>query len=251
MTDLRERFSESDRLPVPDLWEEASSRTPGPLPRGDHARRVVTIAVAIAVAAGGIGLARGLLFPSRASAPGATPPNETPSSEPTEDPGGPASRATRYEFVTIRVVSSTRDRLVLEGPIGLARWTLNANCDVTGFSIRLGRNTGGFGGSGCGGDAYLGSGGAGGLAVDETFYQVVVGQAIPQKGYRVRVVLGDGRSVEVTPLEGLWMVVLGPAEDVLGGVPDEESWPARAELLDAGGNVISTQEYPDWVYATG
>jgi Tol biopolymer transport system component len=57
MPDLDERFRSLSRAPVPDLWEDARERTPRPLPRAPRGSRVVTVFVAFAVAAAGVGAA--------------------------------------------------------------------------------------------------------------------------------------------------------------------------------------------------
>ena len=54
MADLEERFRSLSRTRAPDLWPDASTRRPGPLPPPPTARRVVTAVVALAIAAAAI-----------------------------------------------------------------------------------------------------------------------------------------------------------------------------------------------------
>ena len=53
MTDLRERFTDTERIPAPDLWEDIRWRTiSGPQVRVERpttAKRVVTVVVAFAI----------------------------------------------------------------------------------------------------------------------------------------------------------------------------------------------------------
>jgi len=57
MTDLNERFRTLDRLAPPDLWDDAERRRPGTRLLGSRRHRLITAAVALVVAAAGIGLA--------------------------------------------------------------------------------------------------------------------------------------------------------------------------------------------------
>lgn len=57
MTDLNERFRTLDRMAPPDLWDEAERRRPGLRPSASHRYRLITAAVALVVAAAGVGLA--------------------------------------------------------------------------------------------------------------------------------------------------------------------------------------------------
>jgi hypothetical protein len=57
MTDLREQFRTLDRLDAPDLWPEAERRQPGTARPHRRQSRLLAAAVALVVAAVGIGLA--------------------------------------------------------------------------------------------------------------------------------------------------------------------------------------------------
>jgi len=57
VTDLNERFQTLDRMAPPDLWDEAERRRPGIRPSASHRYRLITAAVALVVAAAGVGLA--------------------------------------------------------------------------------------------------------------------------------------------------------------------------------------------------
>jgi Tol biopolymer transport system component len=57
VSDLKERFQSLDRIPAPDLWRDISRREPGDLKLGTSWRRVAMAALALAVAAAGIGVA--------------------------------------------------------------------------------------------------------------------------------------------------------------------------------------------------
>jgi dipeptidyl aminopeptidase/acylaminoacyl peptidase len=65
MTDLNERFRTLDRLAPPDLWDDAERRRPGTRLLGSRRHRLITAAVALVVAAAGIGLAARTFVGSR------------------------------------------------------------------------------------------------------------------------------------------------------------------------------------------
>ncbi len=78
MSDLSERYRLLTSLPAPDLWPDIERRTPGPA-RGRPPRRLLTAAVALAVAAAAIGFAiRSFGLQHETPSPGSTP-SPTPS----------------------------------------------------------------------------------------------------------------------------------------------------------------------------
>ena len=57
MSDVKDRFRTLDRIPTPDLWRDIERREPADLSLGPSWRRVGVVALALLVAAAGIGLA--------------------------------------------------------------------------------------------------------------------------------------------------------------------------------------------------
>ncbi len=121
-------------------------------------------------------------------------------------------------LVPQQVISSNADTLVIEAPIGVARWTLHG-CDVVGGPANLNMHpSGGFGSGVCGGGTQL-SAGVGGLNIcpsrckaqgSGTFYDVLSGRTLPEPGVSIVVTFTDGTKTTVTPSLGLWMVVFIP-----------------------------------------
>ena len=84
MTDLRRGLSRVDEVPAPDLWLEATRRTPGPLPRAPVLGRVLTVALTLAVVAAGVGIGVAALHahPRAGSAPATSEPSAAPTITP-------------------------------------------------------------------------------------------------------------------------------------------------------------------------
>ncbi|MBA3551905.1 MAG: hypothetical protein H0W27_03395 [Actinobacteria bacterium] len=135
-------------------------------------------------------------------------------------------------FVDSTVVSSSRNRLVVEAPPGKIRWSFDGTtCSVTEHPLTV-SGGGGFGGGGCQGNAYL-SWTTGGVGSDEEAYTVAGGRTLPQEGVRVRVTLGNGSTAWVEPREGLWLAVIQRCGDSAGTAID------TIEAVDADGTVLA------------
>lgn len=252
MSDLEDRFRDAGRIPVPDLWNDASSRAPGPMPGGGTARRIGAAAVAIAVAASGIALARGLAtdepastFGTGSSRPGG--PMAGPSVSPTHEP--PTPIPARFEFVRTVVVSATANRLIVDDRFGRVRWTVDQGCDVDSYWLvgerHEGETTSGETSGSCGEESTsLEVGAVGSLREADGHYGFAAGRALSEPGYRVRATLGDGRTTVVTPLNGLWLIVTEQAPGAGSLRPDRDSVVTRVELLDPDGRVVATQDLP-------
>jgi hypothetical protein len=238
MRELRDRFDVANRMTAPDLWPDIETRRPGP--PAQPPRAVGAIVVALLVTVVGIAIAAVALWPSADPAPaGITSPSSEP--EPSFDPG--AGSTVRFEFVPAEVVSSSRAELVVDAPADVARWTFEtASGSVDGRPLDGSKENGGFGG-GCGGDAYLSVCGPGQLFLAGRSYAVVYGRVLPVDGYRVRVTLADGRSTTITALEGLWIVVMGAADEPRGAGPDRDSVVRKVELIAPDGSITSVEDY--------
>ena len=153
------------------------------------------------------------------SHPGSSPAlgtSATPSPSPYSDPfDRPPLK--HVSLVTQHVLSSSADSLVIEAPVGAARWSLHG-CEVMGGSADgTSPRSGGFGSGTCGGGTQL-SAGVGGLSIcpwscppsSGTFYEVISGRTLPDPGVHIDVTFIDGTTTTVRPSLGLWMVVFRP-----------------------------------------
>ncbi len=134
-------------------------------------------------------------------------------------------------FVDSTVVSSSRNRLVVEAPPEEIRWSFDGTtCSVTENPLTF-SGGGGFGGI-CQGDAYL-SFTMGGLGSGGAAFTLAGGRTLPQEGVRVRVTLAKGSSALVKPMEGLWLAVVQRCGDSAGTAID------TIEAVDADGTVLA------------
>jgi hypothetical protein len=139
-------------------------------------------------------------------------------------------------LVSQQVLSSSADSLVIEAPIGVARWSLHG-CDVGGGPANVNRpRAGSFGSGSCGGGTRL-SAGVGGLTVSGVFYDVISGRTLPDLGVHITVTFHDGTTTAVSPSQGLWMVVFRPHPEVYSPA----SPVAIVRAIASDGTVLATQ----------
>src|SRR2546425_6784266 len=140
--------------------------------------------------------------------------------------------------VPTRLVTANSDRLVVEAPPGRVGWTLTSTaCSVSGVTIAGKRDSGGFGGGGCGGNPYLGAG-EGGLRLHDPWYSVPYGRTAPVIVVTVRVTLWSGQVFETRPLSGLWMLVLTCSEH------DPGCDARKIQAIGTDGSVLATARFP-------
>jgi hypothetical protein len=146
-------------------------------------------------------------------------PTVTASSTPSPPPGSNPLTWPPLKYVSLvsqRVISSSADSLVVEAPVGVARWSLRG-CSVEGGPADVKRpRSGGFGSGACGPGTQL-SAGVGGASICTSFcstfnpsgpfYYVISGRTIPDPGVHIVVTFPDGTTTTVIPSLGLWMVV--------------------------------------------
>ncbi|MDP9225248.1 MAG: hypothetical protein M3P18_15670 [Actinomycetota bacterium] len=147
-------------------------------------------------------------------------------------------------LVSQRVLSSSADRLVVEAPVGVARWSLHG-CSVVGGAADVNQpRSGGFGSGTCGGGTQL-SAGVGGLRIcpsscppsSGTFYDVISGRTLPNSGVHIVVTFHDGTSTTVTPSLGLWMVVFRPHPEIY----NPASPVAVVQAIAMDGTILATE----------
>jgi hypothetical protein len=223
---------------------------------GDVARRMTRrrrhrlIATIVACVVVGLGVVIPLAaitpLANHGPAPVGSSPTVTSSPTPSPPPNPFTRPPLRYvSLVSQRVVSSSTDRLVIEGPVGVARWSLNG-CSVTGGPANINRHrSGGFGSGSCGNGTQL-SAGVGGLmicpkicssSVTGTFYDVISGRTLPNSGVHIAVTFHDGTTTTVTPSLGLWMVVFRPHPAIYN--PTSPIAIVRAIAMD--GTILATE----------
>src|SRR5436309_2649901 len=115
MSDLVDRFRDLDRVPTPDLWDDARTRTPRGLIRPGRQRFAVMVMAGVVAAAGLTGIVIALLGGSKGSlavAPtaSATAPSPLPTAGETVRDSGLTGHG-RYRC------SATFSRMVRSGPL--------------------------------------------------------------------------------------------------------------------------------------
>jgi hypothetical protein len=140
-------------------------------------------------------------------------------------------------FVETVVISTSRTKLVVQAPPERVRWVFDGTtCSVQAKPLNK-PGGGGFGGAGCGGDAYFAADGPGGLGLLGASFNVVSGRVLPEPGVIVRVTLADGRSIDVNPSDGLWMVVVQRCGDYFNTKIN------KAVAISPDGQILGTQRF--------
>jgi hypothetical protein len=238
MRDLRERFEEAAGMRAPDLWPDIESRRPGSPPR--NPRRAWAVGVALILTAGIV--LSGVWLAGR-SPEVRRPAGLTPSPSPTDEQRSPRNVTGRFEFVPQTLISASESRLRIDAPPGIGRWVLDCRSGVSGHALDGSQGSSGFGAD-CPVDALIGwGGGIGGIYLVDRHYLAIAGRALPDPGSKIRATLADGRSMTLSPAEGLWIFVLRAADKTVTS-PDPGSRVVRLERLDADGKVTFTVPIP-------
>ncbi len=235
-TAVLERLA-AEHVPSPEAYTTTLRRARRREVRG----RVLAGLAAVVIAVAGL-TAAWAAFGRRSAVPGTSP---TPTSATERTTSGPPSSVVGHPSpAPTRLISSSRNRLVVEAPPGVYRWTFDApGCKTAGHPVS--GKGGGSGGGTCGGNAYLGFNGlALGLRDPNgpgwTTYDTLSGRTLPAKGIEVRVTFTDGTQTILVPHHGLWIVVV-PLHLVTEPTgPFQIKSPFRSiDVLDASRRVIA------------
>ena len=208
--------------------------------------------VALLVAVGLCGITAGVLWtafgplrgstPGGSSSPGAvvpsTPgPSQVPPIYPEPSPTATKTTDIPPGFVEAVVVSASRTKLVVQAPPGRVRWAFDgSSCSVQGKELHS-SGAAGFKAAGCGGNAYFAPFGPGGLRLAGAWFNIVSGRVLPGPRVIVRVTLADGRSTDVHPSNGLWMVVVQRC----GDYPNTEI--KKAVAISPDGQILGSKRF--------
>src|SRR6266550_4021637 len=140
-------------------------------------------------------------------------------------------------FVSQIVVSSSSSRLILQGPPGIIRWTLDGNScsvDCTWLVIPPGGSPGGggLGSAGCPWAPHLSIGARGALGGNGALFSVIGGRVLPPNGVQIRVELANSSQMTVEPHDAMWLVIVQRCGDYEGTAI------RSVELLGADNSVI-------------
>lgn len=236
MRSTKDLLRRLDGTEVPNDWVDATTRTVrGPVPErpARNARsRVAAGALGVAISLASLWILIGA-FSREPNTPAPLGGATSPAPSPSNPLDWPPLRS--VQIVEQQVVRSTRHGIVVEAPVGVARWSTNG-CGVEAGPVgaRTARLIGGV----CEGAALSANGGAAHV-VDET-YGVLSGQANFGQNVTVRVTFVDGSQTEVAARNGVWMVVFVAHPRLYSPA----SHLATVEAVSATGTILDTVQVP-------